>query len=172
MSALSELLLGDDITFHALKESIKQEIRCCMPGVIVDYNPDTQTASIQPGVREKRSGTVEQLPLLLDVPVVFPGSASLSVSFEVSAGDECLIVFSDVCIDDWLQRGKIQTPSISRRHSLADGFAIPTRLSVHKSLPPADSNIVFRIGVPVGDGWATPIAITKSGVVVINGREV
>ena len=56
-------------------------------------------------------------PILTDVPVFMP------VSFEIHPGDACLVIFSDVDIDNWFETGEASAPNSPRRHSLSDGFA-------------------------------------------------
>jgi phage baseplate assembly protein gpV len=64
------------------------------------------------------------LPLLVDVPVIFPRGGGFTMTFPVRAGDECLVVFSDRCIDFWWQNGGVQETVDPRMHDLSDAFAI------------------------------------------------
>lgn len=103
-------------------------INCCLPGVITDFDPETQTASVQPTVR-KRIRTdkgVEEMayPLLQNAPVLFLGGGSYSLTFPVQAGDECIVIFADACIDSWWQSGGVQGQIVARQHDLSDGFVI------------------------------------------------
>ena len=102
---------------HEEREALKQEIfhslHCALPGNVVSFDPDTQTASIQPAVK---FGSIPY-PVLTDVPVFMP------VPFEVNPGDGCLVIFSDVDIDTWFETGEVSEPNSPRRHSLSDGFA-------------------------------------------------
>jgi hypothetical protein len=102
---------------HEEREALKQEIfhslHCALPGNVVSFDPDTQTASIQPAVK---LGSVPY-PVLTDVPVFMP------ISFEINPGDACLVIFSDVDIDNWFETGETAAPNSPRRHSLSDGFA-------------------------------------------------
>lgn len=50
------------------------------------------------------------LPILPDVPVVFPGGGGFALTFPVAAGDECLVVFASRCIDAWWQSGGVGEP--------------------------------------------------------------
>ncbi|MFW8450019.1 Gp138 family membrane-puncturing spike protein, partial [Klebsiella pneumoniae] len=62
------------------------------------------------------------LPLLVDVPVVFPRGGGCTLTFPVKPGDECLVIFADRCIDFWWQSGGIQEPVDERMHDLSDAF--------------------------------------------------
>ena len=98
---------------EALKGDFFMSLHCALPGNIVSFDPEKQTAEIQPAVKP---GSLTY-PLLADVPVFMP------VPFEVHHGDACLVVFSDVDIDAWLASGEAEEPLSARRHSLSDGFA-------------------------------------------------
>ncbi|MEE3403769.1 MAG: Gp138 family membrane-puncturing spike protein [Acutalibacteraceae bacterium] len=102
---------------HAEREALKQEIfaslHVALPGNIVSFDEDTQTAEIQPAIR---AGSMPY-PVLSDVPVFMP------VSFDISPGDPCLVIFADINIDAWLLSGEASVPLSARRHSLSDGFA-------------------------------------------------
>jgi hypothetical protein len=104
----------------------------CLPGIIQSFNtadPDNVTAVIQPaikGVVQQQDGTYQavNLPVLPDVPVVFPRGGGCTLTFPIAAGDECLVIFSSRCIDGWWQSGGVQLPMEPRLHDLSDGFAI------------------------------------------------
>ena len=98
---------------EALKQNIFHSLHCALPGNVVSFDPDRQTASIQPAVK---LGSLPY-PVLTDVPVFMP------VPFEINSGDTCLVIFSDVDIDNWLETGEASAPNSPRRHSLSDGFA-------------------------------------------------
>ncbi|ALD79411.1 Phage-related protein [Citrobacter portucalensis] len=48
----------------------------------------------------------------------------MPLTFPVNPGDECLLVFSDRCIDFWWQNGGVQEAVDPRQHDLSDAFAI------------------------------------------------
>ena len=118
---------------QALKQNILSSLHCALPGTVVSYDAETQTAVIQPAVKrraEQRDGFARSvsgrnyrtvpdvpLPLLRDVPVFMP------VSFEVNPGDACLVIFADCDIDAWFESGDTEVPESGRMHSLSDGFA-------------------------------------------------
>lgn len=120
---ISELIQSPVAAQEALRNAIKQQIHVSMPGVVHEFDKDTQTATILPAIRDKTTGTFFDLPLLTDVPVFFPGGRDAAMTFPVEPGDECLVVFADSCIDAWFTSGDVQNPVIPRRHDLSDGFA-------------------------------------------------
>lgn len=112
-----------------LRGSIYSELRVAMPGIIESFNANAVTCEVRPAIRgriENPDGTMTQveLPLLVDVPVIFPRGGGASLTFPVRKGDECLVVFADRCIDFWWQSGDVQDAVDGRMHHLADAFAI------------------------------------------------
>ena len=97
----------------ALKRDFFSSLHCALPGIILSFDSETQTAEIQPAVK---LGSLSYPPLS-GVPVFMP------VPFDVNPGDACLMVFADIDIDAWLSSGEAEEPLSARKHSLSDGFA-------------------------------------------------
>ena len=110
-------------TIQALKQDILSSLHCALPGIVVSFDAESQTAVIQPAVSRviptvaEGSPSSVSMPLLRDVPVFMP------VSFEVNPGDACLVIFADCDIDNWFESGEAEVPASGRMHSLSDGFA-------------------------------------------------
>ncbi len=98
---------------EALKQDFFSSLHCALPGIVISYNSENQTAEILPAVK---AGSMNY-PVLSDVPVFMP------ISFEVHAGDACLVIFADMDIDAWFASGQPEQPGSARKHSLSDGFA-------------------------------------------------
>lgn len=121
--------------------------RCCIPCIVQSYNEEKNTVECQPAIRERiinEDGTIQyvQLPLLVNVPVVFPGSSDFELKFALKQNDECLVLFSDLSIDNFWEKGSLQNPVEVRRHDLSDGIAIPCRLSLQKRSEEVKASIV------------------------------
>lgn len=104
-------------------------LRVAIPGIIDSFDAATQTVTVQPTIREKiqkEDGSQEwiALPLLVDVPIVLPRAGNFILTMPITKGDECLVMFSDMCIDAWFSNGGIQNQIEKRRHDLSDSFAI------------------------------------------------
>ncbi|RJT45654.1 Gp138 family membrane-puncturing spike protein [Rahnella woolbedingensis] len=119
---------GEQQTAQAIADSISNQIRVAMPGIIQSFDPVTVTCTVLPAIKGSDASTTgtesADLPLLVDVPVVFPRGGGVTLTFPVKSGDECLLIFSDRCIDFWWQSGGVQEPVDTRQHDLSDGFAI------------------------------------------------
>lgn len=103
-------------------------LRVAMPGIIQSFDATEQTVTVQCAIREKinMDGDLswQEIPLLLDVPVIFPRAGNYILTMPIQAGDECLVVFGDSCMDAWWQNGGVQNQIDCRRHDLSDGYAI------------------------------------------------
>lgn len=109
--------------------SALNDVHTAIPGIIMSFNKDERTAEVQPAIKRvfiNNDGEPEahDLPPCLDVPVVFPGGGGFELLFNVQEGDECLLIFSERCIDGWYETGDTAEPYDLRRHDLSDAFAI------------------------------------------------
>lgn len=117
----------------ALKEIIKAQVvdvHVSMPAKVISYNSNQQSVNVQPLLRkafldEAGERQIESLPVIGDVPVVFPGSGGTRIIFPISAGDTVLLIFSEASLDKWLVRGGEVDPEDDRHHALSDAVAIP-----------------------------------------------
>ena len=105
------------------------QIWTALPGIVQSFDAAAVTVSVQPAIKGEVRGQDSKvsrvnLPLLVDVPVVFPRGGGFTLTFPVAAGDECLLVFSSRCIDGWWQDGGTQPALDQRMHDLSDAFAI------------------------------------------------
>jgi len=123
-----------------LAESREADLRVAMPGIITYFDSVEQVVNVQPAIAEnvvQSNGTVvsTQLPELLDVPIVIPQCAGYALTMPIAVGDECLVIFGDMCIDAWWQSGGVQGQVERRRHDLSDAFAIVGIASQPNVLP-------------------------------------
>ena len=100
---------------EALRKDFLFSLHCAMPGIVESFDPETQTVTVQPAN--------DQLPLLRDVPVFFPGTRSSAITWMIEPGDECLVIFADSAIDRWFDSGEPSEPPTDRAHDLSDAFA-------------------------------------------------
>lgn len=109
----------------AALEAQRLDMHTAIPGTVVSFDASTQTCKAQPGIKRvfRELGPVD-LPQLVDVPVQFPRGGDYVLTFPVANGDECLLVFSERCIDSWYQSGGSQVPTEYRTHDLSDACAV------------------------------------------------
>lgn len=110
-------------------KSALMDVHTSMPGIIISFDPVTRTASVQPAIQrvflnDKGEESPQNLPPCEDVPVHFPSGGGYVLTFPVKAGDHCLLVFSERCIDNWFVSGGTAPPDDFRQHDLSDAFAL------------------------------------------------
>ena len=134
-------------------EARLKELHTAMPGIIQSFDAATQLASVQPTIRRifvTRDGDSEilipsDLPILINVPVIYPRGGGFSFTFPVKQGDECLLVFCERSIDNWHETGKVKKPGARRFHSLSDATAFVGLSSVPNKIPTYDdTNLVLK----------------------------
>jgi hypothetical protein len=145
---------SEEAAMRAVLDGFQSSIWTALPGIIQSFDATKMTCEVQPAVQgrvlskddsQPLPGAVfdsdqwwwVNLPLLQDVPVVFQGGGGYTSTFPIAAGDECLVVFSSLCIDTWWQSGgfKNTRPDL-RMHDLSDGFAIVGLRSIPRVLAP------------------------------------
>lgn len=136
MTDRAQLLNDNEEAMRLVLEGNQVGLWTALPGIVTSVNFSEMTCEVQPAlqaVTEDETGTqtVVNLPLLVDVPIVFPSAGGFTLTFPLAVNDEVLVVFSSRCIDAWWQSGGIQQAMEARMHDLSDGFAIPGP----KSLP-------------------------------------
>ena len=119
------------------RKELLSSLHCALPGIVTAFDPVTQTATVQPAMRSRLSGSSETLllPLIHGVPVFFPGSRHVAMTFPIEPGDECLLIFADSAIDRWFETGEAEAPESTRHHDLSDAFAFVGFRSRPNALP-------------------------------------
>lgn len=142
---ISQILGGKEQIEEILSESAFR-IRCSIPCIVQSYNSENETVECQPAIREEllnedNTTKLVNLPLLINVPVAFPHTGKYGFKFPIQKGDEVIVIFQDLAIDNFWLKGNVQNPVENRRHDLSDGIAIPTSLS----LPSKENSSVTEI---------------------------
>jgi hypothetical protein len=110
-------------------DSAAAKLWVAVPGIIESVNYAEMTVVVQPATQARvlqSNGSVQNvnLPLLLDVPIVFMSGGNVILTMPIAAGDEALVIFANNCIDSWWQLGGVQAQTDIRLHDLSDGFAL------------------------------------------------
>lgn len=160
-------LLNDPIETSLLMLDGRQaQMWTALPCKIISINLVQMTIEAQPLIQgvtydQNNNATFVNLPVLGDVPVVFPSAGGIFLTLPLTIGDEVLVVFASRCIDAWWQSGGIQMPMEMRMHDLSDGFAIPGPKSL-PSVPVSISSTSAQLRTANG---ASYIELTKTGAI-------
>jgi hypothetical protein len=133
---LDEIIQQPGQSERTQQESTITRVRVAVPGKVLRYNADTRCADIQPMIQDGP----ETPPQLLDVPVYFPGE----FTYDINAGDECLVICADNNIDAWWATGQVSRPMTERHHDLSDGFALVGFHSLPNVTPGRNLNDLFE----------------------------
>ncbi|WP_024718074.1 Gp138 family membrane-puncturing spike protein [Pseudomonas putida] len=112
-------------------EYLKDNVRTSVPGHVLSFDPATQLAEVQIGLMlEDRMGNAEPRRPIVRVPVQFWGATGGTLECRVADGVEGSIMFSQECIDSWVDQGGVAAKSEPRRFSINDAYFIPGIRSV------------------------------------------
>lgn len=119
-----------DVVNHALTLALGN-CRVALPAEVVRYDAEKQLVDARPTLLDsyeteagERKTTI--FNIISNVPVVFPGSGPYSITWPIAVGDTVLLLFSDRCLETWLERGlKDLDSGDDRIHDINDAMAIP-----------------------------------------------
>lgn len=189
---MAQLRPVDDTEIFDLNyERARSGLRVSLPGTIKSFDPESVTCEVElsmfglSATAKRGSTSVDRIksedgyyPVIQDIPVVFPRGGGCTLTFPVKAGDECLVIFSDRCIDFWWQNGETQNTSRTRSHSFSDAFVIPGPQSQAKKISSisasaaqlrTDDGSAFVEVAADGAVTITSPQITLNGPVQVNG---
>ena len=134
-------------------------------GHVVAFDTKTQLAQIQIGIeRVGLDGETFDPSPLIEVPVHFPGG-DFFVEYEIGAGTEGHIIFSQRCIDGWVNTGGIAANPILRFHDDSDAIFIPGTRSQPNKIT-GFTNDGIRLRNKAGSSF---IWLKKDGTIQIDG---
>lgn len=100
-----------------------------LPARVERYDPGRQLVDVVPLLLgqfedDDEGVLVQALPVITNVPVVFPGSGGYRLTFPVQAGDTVWLSFGERSIDEWKTLGGQVSPADPRQHALSDAVAL------------------------------------------------
>ena len=110
-----------------IKSIVRSELansHTAIPGIVTSFDSAKMTVDVQPAIKVRMMGEEINMAKLVDVPVMVPSAGGFHITFPISAGDECLVVFADRTIDGWAVDGGVKPQTEVRNHHLSDGMAI------------------------------------------------
>lgn len=113
---------------EAYFSSFSEALNCIKIGRIENVDFTNQTVDVQ--VLHKRVNMnlnkreLKDYALLCQVPFIVLGGGSSNLTFPISKGDNCLLLFCDYEIDRWWDTGENLPANYERKHDISDAFAI------------------------------------------------
>ncbi len=148
--------------FNAVLAQRFADVHTAMPARVERFDAAKQVADCAPLLQariETEAGfETVALPVVPNVPVVFPGGGEFRVTFPVKPGDVVLLVFSEASLDRWQALDGVQ-PGDERRHHLADAIAIP---GLHSDKRPWKGH--STAGATIGHDTGPGIVLLADGV--------
>ncbi len=120
-------------------------IHTALPGQITKYNSKLQKAEVMPNIQKKYyNGKVIDMPVITNVPIVFPRSSEAFIKFPLKKDDGVLLIFSERALERWLSLGGIVEPGSNRKFDISDCIAIPGLYSFANPIPDDSDNLVIK----------------------------
>lgn len=141
-----------EMTRRTFIEMMK-DVGTSIPGYFLAFDSATQLAQVQVGIqRTDVNGEVFEPSPIIECPVYFCGGGEYFIEHQIDAGDECLIVFSQRCIDGWVQTGGVADNPIMRFHDFSDAAILPGLRSQPNAITSFENNGV-RLRNKAGDKY-------------------
>ena len=119
-----------EVIRRALEDRVN-DINVALPGRVESFNKNNQTADIKPLIRRvirtrKGAPIEEELPVIPNIPVVFPRAGGYIITLPVQVGDTGQIIVNQRNIDRWREVGGADVnPGDQRCHDLSAAVFYP-----------------------------------------------
>ncbi len=145
------------------------DVHTALPGIVVSYDSTSNKATIQPALNKNFTNGVQPLPILENVPVMFPNY----IRPPINEGDYVLLIFAERSIDLWLSVGGQVTPTDPRKFDLSDAIAIPGLMPFTQTFPESNNQdfIISYAGSTITIKENGDILIETSNKVAIGTQE-
>lgn len=160
------------------------ELHTATPGIVVSYDPSTQTADVRPAVRpalpdaeDEDLDVYEELPVCPHVPVAWPRGRGFSCVGTLSPGDSVLLVFCERDLSQWYETNEVSNPQFAELHALNGAIAIPGLAPRSNPIPvPSDAaalaskvDLVFRLIAQSTPPGTEPVMLALKNALVAAG---
>lgn len=143
--------------------TVVEQIHTILPGRIIEFNE--KNCKVKASIYGKfvtSSGDELEYPIITEAPLVFPFSAKKNTGlvFPVASGDDCLILVSEVELDEWRTGAESEG---SLRFDLTNAVVLPGLIDTNSLVKEAVKNEATIISN--GDN---KITIGKNGVEIVS----
>lgn len=154
------------------KKDILLSINCHAIATVESFDSDNQTVTATVNYSKTKfvfnqatnsyAPTAVNYPLVVSCPVVILGGGSSNLTFPITKGDECLLLFNDRDLSTWFEGNSFAQVPTTRLHSFSDAVAIVGLRSSHRSISGYDSSHAML-------SWGeTKVGISESLVLIAN----
>lgn len=184
MNTLSQIIGDPERSNNLFAEDIASKLYCALPAIIESVNFENQTLEASPVTIMKRTNDAGQvsdfkLPLLVDVPFQCYKGGGYSITVPIKAGDECLIIFTDVDFSAWFQNGGFNYAEHSFKHAYSNAMAIIGFSSEIKAISNYNPEAIEirnidgseKISLSEGNITLKSATITLDGETTIQGKQ-
>lgn len=135
-----------------MKNNIFSNINCHNIGRILEFDPQTQTATIElMQVKQFNNNLYNPAPLT-NVPLIIYGAGGGHITLPDPTGTICLLLFMDRNIDAFLETGETYVPETNRMHDFTDCIALTTFKTLANPLTEYDPKAVSIMNEEVVEG--------------------
>lgn len=125
-----------------VKEGVMSTINCHNIGRIVEFDAQTQTASVEMLQIKQFGGNNIPPSILTQVPVIIYGTANANITLPDPTGSICLILFMDRNMDNFKLSGTNFLARTSRMHDFTDCVALTTFSSLANPIQNYEDNAI------------------------------
>jgi hypothetical protein len=121
---------------HSLAQLLKQaidnrllDVHTALIAKVESYDAEKQQVNVSPALKRhlrniEGKWISEQLPIMCDVPVLFPRSGGYFIHLPIRSGDFVQLIFNEVSINEWM-RSETSNITSDQRFTLQGAVAIP-----------------------------------------------
>lgn len=169
------------------------QLYTCTPAIVDSYDPSTCSVNVCPAIyHNDKDGIDTREPFLEKVPLHFPATKELGITYPVRKGDTVLLVFGMSDAELWLSNDNDYEYAQTRRsHDINDAYAIagvfkysrsPVQSGTENDLNIRYNNTFVRIKengdisassptqISLNVGGSSSIVMTPSGITIDSPR--
>lgn len=135
-----------------LKTNVFANLNCHNIGKILEFNPNTQTCTVQlMQIKQFNNRRITPAPLT-NVPLIICGAGGGHITMPNPVGTICILLFMDRNIDAFLETGESYVPPTTRMHDFTDCIALTTFKTLANPLTEYDEKAVTIMNEEIVEG--------------------
>lgn len=155
-----------------VQKNVKIDTVCHHVGTVQTFYPEDQTADVTVNYTKtfqqidgvgNINVVAQPYPMLVKCPVIFLGGGQGAITFPVTEGDECLILFGDRDFSLWQIGQNGSVPNTGRLHSISDAIVLVGLRSMPRAITDFDTD---GLAIRYGDN---KVKVTESDATIVVG---